>query len=164
MSNIVTTEVIDRVIVTEVNLSPVQTVNGQVGFVTITPSGIGLGNVNNTSDLDKPISNAVQSVFDSMFNQINGINTNIVDLQSSIVNNSDIKYRIFLPSGTESARINYPVTLPARPITVHCEIENDVDNIIYAHKVYNISNSGFNINFSDTLSNTGYFLNIQLGR
>lgn len=168
MSNIVTPEiidtVIDRVIVTEVNLSPVQTVNGQVGFVTITPSGIGLGNVDNTSDLQKPISNATQAVFNNLFNQLNGLNSIVNNIEGFISGDSNIKYRVQLESGIETKSINYPFVLNERPRTVHCEIENDTDNIIYAHKVYNISNSGFNINFSDTLSNTGYFLNIQLGR
>lgn len=40
-------------------LAPVQSVNGQKGAVTITKAGIGLGNVDNTSDASKPVSTAV---------------------------------------------------------------------------------------------------------
>ena len=40
-------------------LAPVQSVNGQQGAVTITKASIGLGNVDNTSDANKPVSTAV---------------------------------------------------------------------------------------------------------
>lgn len=39
-------------------------VNGQIGNVVLDSSDIGLGNVDNTSDLDKPISTAVQAALD----------------------------------------------------------------------------------------------------
>lgn len=164
MSNIVTTEVIDKVIIAEINLSPVQSVNGQIGFVSVTPSGLGLGNVNNTSDFDKPLSNAAQEVFDNIFDRLNGINESFSVIEGSVFSNADIKYRVQLGSGIESKYVNYPVSLAQRPETIHCQIENDVDNVLYMHKVSNISNSGFNVSFSDTLSNTGYFLNIQIGK
>lgn len=38
--------------------SPVSSVNGQTGAVVLTKSSIGLGNVDNTSDADKPVSTA----------------------------------------------------------------------------------------------------------
>jgi hypothetical protein len=41
--------------------SLVVSVNGQIGVVVLTPSSIGLDNVDNTSDLNKPISNATLS-------------------------------------------------------------------------------------------------------
>lgn len=57
--------------------SAVQSVNGDTGVVTITPTSIGLGNVDNTSDIDKPVSTAVQTTLDtkqtivaSSYNQI----------------------------------------------------------------------------------------------
>lgn len=164
MSNIVTTEVIDTVIITEINLSPVQSVNGQVGFVNITPSGLGLGNVDNTSDLNKPISNATQEVFNNVFNQLSAISGELTVVEGTVATDANIKYRVQLESGIESKYINYPVVLTQRPKTIHCEIENDVDNIIYAYKISNISNSGFNISFSDQLSSSGYFLNVQAGK
>lgn len=53
----------------------------RVGNVNITPSNIGLGNVNNTSDADKPISTATQAAIDAL----NGSLEEILD--------SDIKVR-----------------------------------------------------------------------
>lgn len=43
------------------NSDDVVSVNGQTGVVTITKSDVGLSNVDNTSDLDKPISTATQN-------------------------------------------------------------------------------------------------------
>lgn len=43
---------------------PVQTVNGYTGSVSLTKSDLGLGNVNNTSDADKPISTTTQAAID----------------------------------------------------------------------------------------------------
>jgi hypothetical protein len=48
--------------------APVQSVNTQVGDVVLTKSDVGLSNVDNTSDLDKPISNATQTALDNKLN------------------------------------------------------------------------------------------------
>jgi len=44
--------------------APVQSVASKTGDVTLSSSDVGLGNVDNTSDLDKPISTATQSALD----------------------------------------------------------------------------------------------------
>lgn len=52
------------------NISPsggaVSSVNGQTGEVVLDKTDIGLEQVDNTSDLEKPVSTAVQSVIDSI--------------------------------------------------------------------------------------------------
>jgi hypothetical protein len=48
--------------------APVQTVNGYIGTVNLTKTDLGLGNVNNTTDLNKPISTATQNALDSKAN------------------------------------------------------------------------------------------------
>ena len=50
----------------------VDSVNGKTGDVTLTASDIGLGNVDNTSDSDKPISTAVQNALDAKVSSVNG--------------------------------------------------------------------------------------------
>jgi len=45
--------------------APVSSVAGKTGAVTLTSSDVGLGNVNNTSDLAKPISTATQTALDA---------------------------------------------------------------------------------------------------
>lgn len=46
------------------NTEAVSSVNGQTGAVTISKSSLGLGNVDNTTDLGKPISTATQTALD----------------------------------------------------------------------------------------------------
>jgi len=46
--------------------SPVFSVNDKTGFVILNKNDIGLGNVNNTSDIDKPVSDATEIAIDSV--------------------------------------------------------------------------------------------------
>ena len=46
--------------------APVTSVNGQTGAVTINASSIGLGKVNNTSDMDKPVSTAQHEALEAV--------------------------------------------------------------------------------------------------
>ena len=50
----------------------VQSVNGKTGAVTLDKSDVGLGNVDNTSDLNKPVSTATQSALDNKLNLSGG--------------------------------------------------------------------------------------------
>lgn len=62
------------------------------GNVTITAENIGLGNVNNTSDADKPISDATQNALDEL---IGKIDENEEDLQGQInVINSNLSEKV----------------------------------------------------------------------
>lgn len=51
----------------------VSSVNGFTGDVTLTKSDFGLGNVDNTSDLDKPISTATQAALDQLIADLDPI-------------------------------------------------------------------------------------------
>lgn len=48
---------------------PVLSVNGKTGIVTLGKDELGLGNVDNTSDMDKPVSTAVQGALDKKANE-----------------------------------------------------------------------------------------------
>ncbi|URC17657.1 minor tail protein [Gordonia phage Tardus] len=50
--------------------SPVQSVNGYVGIVVLGKADVGLGNADNTADLDKPISNAVAAALDGKVDEV----------------------------------------------------------------------------------------------
>ncbi|AMS03030.1 minor tail protein [Gordonia phage Leonard] len=50
--------------------SPVQSVNGYVGIVVLGKGDVGLGNADNTADLDKPISNAVAAALDGKVDEV----------------------------------------------------------------------------------------------
>jgi len=54
----------------EVSTSSVVSVNGKVDVVVLDKNDIGLGNVDNTSDLDKPISTATQDALDDLEERI----------------------------------------------------------------------------------------------
>lgn len=54
------------------NVDAVVSVNGKIGAVEITKDDIGLGNVDNTSDLNKPISTATQTALDNKVDKVNG--------------------------------------------------------------------------------------------
>jgi len=51
--------------------APVQTVNGQIGTVSITKADVLLANVDNTSDVNKPVSTAAQTAFNLKENTAN---------------------------------------------------------------------------------------------
>ncbi len=51
--------------------APIQTVNGYTGDVDLMTSDLGLGNVDNTSDINKPVSTAQQAAIDLKMNQHN---------------------------------------------------------------------------------------------
>ena len=63
----------------------VQSVNGQTGVVNLTKSDVGLGNVDNTSDLNKPISTATQTAL--------GLKENVANKQNSLaIDGTGTKY------------------------------------------------------------------------
>jgi hypothetical protein len=64
----------------------VDSVNGQTGVVVLTKSDIGLGNVDNTSDLNKPISTATQTALDGKYPTPLGTNVQYVAGDGSILN------------------------------------------------------------------------------
>jgi hypothetical protein len=60
----------------------VSSVNGQTGDVNLTKTDIGLSNVDNTSDLNKPISTATQTALD--------LKANATDINNALLNKQDI--------------------------------------------------------------------------
>ena len=141
-----------KVVVVESNVSPVQAVNGLVGYVNVNPSIVGLGNVNNTADIDKPVSipvaNALAALEQSILSQ--------VQLNSS----ADLEFQVALSAGIDATNIFFPRNLTQKPKSVTCSIENNIDDLIYNHQISNVTNIGFDIEFSDYLSSNGYILHV----
>ena len=54
------------------NTDEVTSVNGKTGAVTLAKTDLGLDNVDNTSDLDKPVSTATQTALDGKVDKVNG--------------------------------------------------------------------------------------------
>jgi len=59
---------LDSSVQAKLDSSGVSSVNGQTGDATVTKTDVGLGNVDNTSDIDKPISTATQAALDNKAN------------------------------------------------------------------------------------------------
>ena len=65
--------------------APVQSVSGRIGNVVLTKNDVGLSNVDNTSDLNKPISSLTQTALDNKANLIhNHTASQITDFNSSV--------------------------------------------------------------------------------
>ena len=100
----------------EISPSEVTSVAGKTGAVTLDKSDVGLGNVDNTSDLDKPISTATQTALDAKFDRqvaLTGIQINGSTAPSS-------------PSGGKGGQ-----TIPAS--------RNALQNV----EIFNLSSSNF---------------------
>jgi hypothetical protein len=64
---------------------PVTTVAGKTGDVTLTKSDVGLANVDNTADTDKPVSAATQTALDGKANTVHShAISDVTNLQSSL--------------------------------------------------------------------------------
>ena len=73
-----------------------------------------------------------------------------------------IGYSYSLPVGNDNYFVTYPSALNSDPRSINCIFQNNVDNIIYYYSIGNINKTGFYINFSDQINNTGYALNINV--
>lgn len=69
-----------------------------------------------------------------------------------------VKFSTPLNSGVESQTISYPLVLTSKPTALSCELENNVDNLIYSHVLLSVNTSGCVVGFSDYLSSSGYML------
>jgi hypothetical protein len=142
----------DQVVFTvETNISPVQTINGKTGNVTIGKNDVGLSSVDNTADIDKPISNAVAAA--------------LLELEQkflSLSQNSDVDFDVNLPYGIDSMTIYYPEQLSILPSSIYCYIKNNGDDIIYENSISEITRDSFLIEFSDFLSSDSYVLNVRV--
>ena len=106
--------------------APVQSVAGKTGTVTLAKSDVGLGNVDNTSDANKPISSATQTALNSkaplasptFTGTVNGITKSMVGL-GNVDNTSDANKPI--SSATQTA-------LNGKALSVHTHSSNDISD------------------------------------
>ena len=137
-------------IVLETSLSPVQSINGMIGVVNISPSNIGLNNVNNTADIDKPVSNAVAAALLELEQKLLSLNQS-----------SDVDFDVNLPYGVDRMLVSYPQSLNILPSSIYCYIKNNGDDVIYENTISEITKDNFLIEFSDFLSSDSYVLNVR---
>lgn len=152
----VTNQTVNGIVTVETSSSPVNSVNGKTGAVTVKKEDLGLNQVDNTPDIQKPVSipvsGALQDLESKILNRV------------QIVEDQEFEFQFILPSGIESLNINYPAAIDSKPKSVICSIENNIDEYIYNHRISNITNSGFNIDFSDFLSSAGYILHVSVSK
>lgn len=68
---------------------------GDKSWQTLNKAAVGLSNVDNTSDANKPISSATQTVLNQQASTISGIQTDVTSLQSSVGNlEADVPNRV----------------------------------------------------------------------
>jgi hypothetical protein len=77
-------------------LAPVQSVNGKTGEVTLVKGDVGLGNVDNTADADKPVSTATQTALNSKISTYDGTTYDVTALAAV----SQAEYDALTPSAT----------------------------------------------------------------
>ena len=70
----------------------VASVNGQIGAVIIDKNSIGLSDVDNTSDLNKPISTATQTALDTKLDKIVGMDEFASDRQLQLTDNTKMLF------------------------------------------------------------------------
>jgi hypothetical protein len=77
-------------------------------------------------------------------------------------NENTIGFSSALSAGNDNYFVTYPSVLNSDPRSINCIFQNNVDNVIYYYSLGNINKTGFYINFSDQINNTGYSLNINI--
>jgi hypothetical protein len=132
--------------------SPVQSVNGRAGFVTLTLEDLGLSGIDLTTYATKSGLALTGANLDNKINLLSGY----FEEENILVFTAE------LPSGQESVFLTYPFSLNTSPSSVTCSFQNTIDNVIYNYSLGQITQSGFRANFSDILSNSGYLLKIKV--
>lgn len=76
-----------------------------------------------------------------------------------ITGNGIINLKTNLNSGVNQQVITYNHILSNQPSSIVCSFQNDIDNYSYYYSISSVNISGFTVNFSDYLNNSGYILN-----
>jgi len=108
-----------KITVTQVKaLAPVQSVASKTGAVTLVKGDVGLGNVDNTADADKPVSSATQTALNAKQDTlVSGTNIKTVN-STSLVGSGDVSVQETLVSGTNIKTINDESILGSGNITI----------------------------------------------
>jgi hypothetical protein len=100
---------------------------------------------------------------DSSKNPYKSITINAAPLSGYVERENIIGYKAnLIPQGSDSYYVQFPEVLSSAPRSVVCTFQNIIDDMAYYFNIGNINSTGFYINFSDTLLNNGYYLNIQV--
>lgn len=132
--------------------SGVSSVAGKSGDVTLTKNDVGLSNVNNTSDLDKPISTETQRILNDTVAQVetdlNTFDTDFINALNSVANNigydlglgkkSDDTYRLLNIIGKRTGYVGYLDNFTLHGFE-YTPAQNDDIVTLIGNNVYNIT-------------------------
>lgn len=107
-------------------------------------------------------STGISLTLDANLNPYKSIKIDASPLSGYFEGENVVGYKANLTAGSDNYYIQYPTVLNTSPRSVVCAFQNTVDDMAYYFSIGSITNAGFHINFSDTLLNNGYFLNIQI--
>jgi hypothetical protein len=112
-------------------------VNGQTGVVTITKSDVGLSNVDNTSDANKPVSTAQQIALNSKANLANPTFTGSVQVPPATAPNEAVNFGQISDKITYKSKATYVLMIADGTPTVPTiyNITND-ENKSYVRSTY----------------------------
>jgi len=115
-----------------------------------------------TETLQFIANSGIQILTDSSKNPYQSITINAVPLSGYFESENIVGFKANLTQGFDNYYISFPQILPYNPKSVVCTFQNTIDDMAYYFNLGASNVSGFYINFSDTLLNNGYFLNIQV--
>lgn len=101
--------------------APVQSVNGHTGTVTVTKSDVGLGNTDNTSDANKPVSTAAQTAIDAKLAKSGDTMTGLLTLSGAPSNPNHAATKAYVDSaasGGQNLVIGTTAPTPAAGVKV----------------------------------------------
>lgn len=122
----------------------VESVNGKTGAVTLTKADVGLGNVDNTSDANKPISTATQNALTAIEGELETISTDLTELGEQVATiQSDVNslkashsFQIFNGAPSElsltSSWTNIPIPQTDKIPTTNADFTTDGTGITVA--------------------------------
>lgn len=103
--------------------APVQSVAGRTGVISLTSTDVGLANVNNTSDANKPVSTAQQAALNLKANLASPVFTGTpksvtpttADNSTNIATTAFVKAQGYITSAGSGAKIAVATTAPSSP-------------------------------------------------
>ena len=146
----------------------INSLSGSLLNLNSNPSGFITG-VDLSSYLTSSTASSTYATITNLNSTGNTLNSSITSLSGLFTgytgyfeSENTIGYSYVIPVGNDNYFVTYPSVLNSDPRSINCIFQNNVDNVIYYYSIGNITKSGFFINFSDQINNTGYSLNINI--
>ena len=117
--------------------APVQAVNGYTGSVNITQTDLGLSNVNNTSDINKPVSSATQTALDLKANS-----TDVNTVLATKINTIDANAALALKANSTDVNTSLATKISTADATAALNLKLDANRVGALSGVASLDASG----------------------